>query len=211
MVEPFLSAAAWALEIVRRTEVAAAWAEPSALAGYTVGGLAGHLLGATGRLEWALDQEAPAGDMLDVASFYGLNRIENDDIDAGSHPFIRDDGAKRGEAGAAAVAAELEAVVARRRTRLPGESRARAVPVLNVKGGATALDTYLRTRVVELVVHGDDLAASVAIEPVAPPADAAEVAIGVFVELARARSGDLAVVRAFTRAERVDPETLRVL
>jgi hypothetical protein len=33
----------------------------------------------------------------------------------------------------------------------------------------------------------------------------------VFVDLARARSGDIAVLRAFSRQERADPEVLRVL
>jgi hypothetical protein len=87
---------------------------------------------------------------------------------------------------------------------------ARLVSVVNVRGGATPLETYLRTRVVELVVHGDDLSASVGLAYEVPAA-AAEVTLGVCLELARARSGDLAVVRAFTRRERADPGTLRVL
>jgi hypothetical protein len=43
------------------------------------------------------------------------------------------------------------------------------------------------------------------------PEEAAAVALAAFVELARARSGDNAVLRAFARRERADPEVLRVL
>lgn len=79
-----------------------------------------------------------------------------------------------------------------------------------IEGGSTTLDDYLLTRVVELLVHADDLAVSVGQE-IDLPGDASSVAFGVFVDLARARSGDLAVLRAFTRKERGDPDVLRVL
>jgi hypothetical protein len=73
------------------------------------------------------------------------------------------------------------------------------------------IEAYVATRVVELVVHSDDLATSVALPPLAVPPTAAAVAIEIFVELARARTGDLEVIRAFTRSERSKPDILRVL
>jgi hypothetical protein len=60
---------------------------------------------------------------------------------------------------------------------------------------------WLPTRVMELVVHGDDLAASVGIDA-PPPSEAAAVTIDLMVALARAVHGDLAVVRALARRER---------
>jgi len=76
--------------------------------------------------------------------------------------------------------------------------------VWTVPGGATPLGCYLASRVVELVVHPDDLAVSVNLREVTPQRSAASIVIGVFVEMARHRSGDLDVIRAPARAERAD-------
>jgi hypothetical protein len=75
-----------------------------------------------------------------------------------------------------------------------------------------ALSDYLRTRVLEVIVHGDDLASSVpAMRVPVPPPDAVGVSLGVCMELARERIGDLASLRAFTRMERALPDALRIL
>jgi hypothetical protein len=73
------------------------------------------------------------------------------------------------------------------------------------------LDEYLRTRVVELVVHADDLAASIGVELVPPQPATCRVAIDVLVDAARIRHGDMAVLRALARRERGPVEALRVL
>jgi hypothetical protein len=71
--------------------------------------------------------------------------------------------------------------------------------------GVMDFQSYLVTRVVELLVHGDDLATSVGISSVAPPAAAATLAIELLVDAARSIHGDLAVLRSLTRSERVQP------
>jgi hypothetical protein len=177
-----------------------------------VGELAAHVLIATARLRDVLRDDPPSGaTVVDLIGFYGPNRVdEGSDREGGLHPLIRAaaaDGAKRGPE---AVAAALGEVVGELAARLPGEDPGRLVPVLNVRDGATPLHDYLRTRVVELVVHGDDLAASVGLRyDVA--SRAADVVLGVCLEMARARSGDLAVLRALVRRERADSDVLRVL
>ena len=92
--------------------------------------------------------------------------------------------------------------------RLPTIPANRAVSVVRIAGGVVSLRDYLRTRVLEVVVHGDDLVASVkgCDAPDPPPA-----AVEVCLELARAQLGDRAALRAFTRAERADPDALRIL
>ena len=72
------------------------------------------------------------------------------------------------------------------------------------------LDEYLRTRLVELTVHIDDLAISVDVAP-SVPAEAYAAAMDVLVAVGRRRHGDLAVLRALTRRERDQVEALRVL
>ena len=82
--------------------------------------------------------------------------------------------------------------------------------MLQVPDGAATLDGYLRSRIVEIVVHGDDIAQSVS-GSFNPPHAAMDVALDVCLQLARAMSGDLRVLRVFVRQERGDPEDVRVL
>ena len=73
------------------------------------------------------------------------------------------------------------------------------------------LDDYLVTRLIELVVHGDDLAASLAVTPPPLNAPATGLVIATLVEVARIRHGDPAVLRALTRRERDVVGALRVI
>ena len=89
---------------------------------------------------------------------------------------------------------------------------ARPVPVVRVPGGQVALAEYLRTRVLELVVHGDDVVCSVAgMSAASPPPGTMGTCMDVCLELARARAGDLPVLRAFTRRERAEKDVFLVL
>jgi uncharacterized protein (TIGR03083 family) len=198
--------------VVGSPEVAAAWSAPSALAEYQVGELAAHTLVATARLELVLREDEPRGaTVVDLPAFYGTNRVDDPSVTgAGYHPLIRAVAAESAGRGPAAVADELRGTLGRVRPLVAGADPGRLVSVLNVRNGATSLEEYLRTRVVELVVHGDDLAASVGLPYEVPPV-AADVVLDACLELARARSGDLPVLRAFVRRERADPEVLRVL
>jgi hypothetical protein len=55
----------------------------------------------------------------------------------------------------------------------------RAVPVIRLAGGDVSLQDYVRTRVLEVVVHGDDVACSVPGLLVAdPPPAAVEISLG---------------------------------
>lgn len=209
----FFEAADVASDVLASDAVEQRWHEPSAVEGFSVGGLAGHVYAAVRRLEVALDEPLPESPkMVALPGFYGVNRVDHmDDLTKGLHPLIREDGERRAQYGAASVHDRFGEVVSRLRERLSKERADRLVPVVQVPDGVVPLDGYLATRVVELVVHSDDIATSVALLPVSLPATAASVVIDVCVELARARSGDLDVVRAFTRAERANPDTLRVL
>ena len=73
------------------------------------------------------------------------------------------------------------------------------------------LDDYLVTRLIELVVHTDDLAVSLDVAAPPIPAAATGLVITTLVEVARIRHGDTAVLRALTRRERDAVAALRVL
>jgi uncharacterized protein (TIGR03083 family) len=213
VVQALLDAVDTGTTIMHHDQLGRRWHDRSALDGLTVGGLANHLYGALRRTELVLDDDPPPGaTVVGAAEFYGANRVESRaDLAEGIHPLIRQDAERRAEAGAEALVAKYDRLLDRLRQRLPGEDLQRLVAVVQVRNGVTPLRTYLVTRIVEAVVHTDDLAVSLGVDPPTPPPVAVASAVELFTELARARSGDIAVVRAFTRRERADSDVLRVL
>jgi hypothetical protein len=64
------------------------------------------------------------------------------------------------------------------------------------------LDGFLVTRLVELLAHADDLAASAGIPTPDLPPDAVILVTSCLTDVARRRHGDLAVLRTMARRER---------
>jgi Mycothiol maleylpyruvate isomerase N-terminal domain len=212
-VDAYLGAVDWLRGLLGRAEVAAAWPEPSAIAGYTVGGVASHAVHSVLWLEQLLKNVEPVGlRTVTTLEYFGPNRIEgSDDADpfSASLRAAAEAFAQTGPeiVNAACITARDELV-----GLLTDASVARAVSVVRVPGGQVPLGEYLRTRVLEIVVHGDDVACSVAgMTVVGPPPDSMATCIDVCLELARARAGDLPVLRAFTRRERAEKDVFLVL
>lgn len=204
-----------AVAVVRRDEVRAAWTSPSALDGLTVGALVAHLLIAAERTALVLEAPAPetgAVRVVGVAEFYGPNRIDDvADLADGLPALLRRGAQDRAAAGFEAVTDELARLGGRLGPLVDASAADRLVPVVQVPGGAARLDDYLTTRVIELVVHTDDVACSVGITLPEVPGDALAVVTASFVELAVARAGSRAVLRSFARRERASADVLRVL
>jgi hypothetical protein len=212
-VRAYLDAVDWLVDVIRLDEVCESWNQPSVLAHYSVGGVAAHAVHSVIWLEQVLDDTAPAGlREVTLAEFFGPNRV---DPGAGDDRFaaaLRSAAEAFALTGAALVADACVASRAGLANRLAETPAARPIPVIRVPGGQVPLHTYLRTRVLEVVVHGDDVACSVVgLETPDPPRAAVDVTLGVCLELARARVGDLGALRAFVRAARCAPDALRVL
>jgi hypothetical protein len=213
-VSTYFAAADWVLGLVGSDEVARAWSEPSALTRYSTGGVAAHvLMGAVLRLEQVLDEAEPSDRRrVGPAEAFGPNRMDGPDNDDPLFDALRSRSEQLAEAGPHELLRSVALPYARLRDLLPQSAADRAVSLIRLPDGQLSLRDTLRTRVLELVVHGDDLAASVTgWEPVAPPADAVDVCLTLSLELAVARVGGLSALRAFTRAERAEPDALRVL
>jgi hypothetical protein len=212
-IDAYLGAVDWLRGVLGRAEVLGAWPEPSAIAGYTVGGVASHAVHSVLWLEQLLKDVEPVGLRgVTVLEYFGPNRVEgSDDTDAFS-ASLRAAAEAFAQTGpeiviAACITARDELV-----GLLTDVSVTRAVPVVRVPGGQVPLGEYLRTRVLEIVVHGDDVVCSVAGMKVAsPPPNTVETCMDVCLELARARSGDLSIIRAFTRRERAEKDVFLVL
>ena len=187
------------------------WEAPSALALMSVGALAGHLLRAPALVDSYLDRPDPDTATATVIrpAQYLAQALTDDDIDSALHQSIRQRGEEMAAGGPGSVLERWDATAATLRDRLRVEPAERTVSVLDAM--VLTLDDYLRTRILELCVHSDDLAASLDVSTPALPDAAIEVAVEILVEVARVRHGGLAVLRALARRERDAVQALRVL
>jgi hypothetical protein len=213
LVDAYLGAVDWLRSVLGRSEVAQAWTAPSTVADYTVGGIGAHAVHSVLWLEQLLRDTEPAGlRQVNIAEFFGANRMDGS-VDR--DPFsasLRAAAEAFAQTGAPVVIAACTASRDELVGLLTAATADRAVPVVRVAGGQVSLQNYLRTRVLEVVVHADDVACSVPGLLVAdPPAAAIEISLGVCLEMAKARAGSVGTLRAFTRAERAEPDALRVL
>jgi mycothiol maleylpyruvate isomerase-like protein len=204
----FLDTSRVAHALIARAEVSDAWAGPSALERWSVAGLAGHLFRGTGSVGAYLDRPEPDEQPISAAAYYAA-AVDSDDLDSELHQAIRARGEAEAAGGHAALVDKLGEQITALTVRLEAESPTRLVRVH--KDLVLRLDDYLKTRLIELLVHIDDLAASVAIPTPDSPPGAATVAIETLVEVARYRHGDGDVLRALTRRERDVVQALRVL
>ncbi len=207
----FLTAAELSADLLRRPELADHWEDQSILAEFSVAGLAGHLLRSIKTVELYLDRPEPdvREELVSAAGYYARLEIPRD-VDGPMNRSIRERGEQSAVGGPSAVAEEARSLCVRLADRLALERSDRRVAVIGDL--AITLDEYLRTRIIELLVHTDDLASSLGLAgTTAPEPLAASIAIETLVSVGRLRSGDLGVLRALTRRERDVDEALRIL
>jgi len=204
----FLDAASTAVHLLESHEVAERWGQGSVLPQFSVAALAGHLLRGMTTVEHYLDDPEPSENGISAASYFHA-MLGSAGISEPASAAIRTRGDEAAAGGPAALASDARAAFARLSSRLAGAGSKRRLQV--AAGLVMTLDEYLRTRVVELVVHVDDLAASVGAEPAPPQPGTCKVAIDALVDVARLRHGDIAVLRALARRERDQVKALRVL
>ena len=203
-----LHAADLVAELVARPEVGAAWVRESACAGMSVGGLTWHLANQplnVLRLVRA-DQTAGAGaETIGLLDHYARAAWVREDHDSEANRSIRE--AANIEAAKGPVTDAIAALAAARAELGAVLAHPSATTFIPWQGWALATDDFLVTRLMEMVVHADDLAASV---DVATPDFGPAVLDPVFrllTALAVRRHGQDAVVRTLTRPQRA-PSTV---
>ena len=197
IVEVFLQGAQVVAAAVGDPAVVAAWDRPSVLEEQRVGGLAGHLArGAVWVVSDYLDGGVPGGPVdFSCAGEYFAALVSA--ASAEDHQAVRDRGAQVAAAGHEELRRTLDQRLEALGPRLRSLDVSHRIAV--VGGKVMRLEDYLTTRIVEQVVHLDDLARSVGRTPWPLPAGAAEVAIAVGADIAVRRSGGAAVIRALYR------------
>ena len=205
----FLETSRLAGELIGHPAVEQRWLGPSVLAEYSIGGLAAHLARAASTVENYLGGTTPppGADALSAPRYFASMSVSTDPGDE-LNKAARDRAEQAALAGAPAVVAGYSDSIQRLAERLALEPPTRLLSVIGER--VLTLDEYLVTRLVELVIHGDDLAASVDLAPPDMPESALVSTIDCLVEVARLRHGDLAVVRALARRERDPLHALRV-
>ncbi|WP_416902974.1 maleylpyruvate isomerase N-terminal domain-containing protein [Micromonospora echinospora] len=197
----YLTAARSAVALIAEPVVARHWAEPSALDGLRVGGLAAHLGAQILRVPTVLDQPVPPGEPLDLLTHFGRVPWIHAGPDAEANVAVRRIGAAAAEAGPEALLAQVTATLDEVAPAVADAPADRVVAVPPGGWGLT-LDDYLVTRLLEIAVHSDDLAVSVGIDPPELPAEVIDPVFGLLTRLAVRRHGQPAVLRALSRAER---------
>ncbi len=189
-----------AAELIGSPAVAAAWREPSLLEGMTVGALSAHLVRAAGSVLAYLDrtdvEATPDGELLTPVTYFHAA------IDSPIHDRIKEVSASEAAAGPAEVLDECRRVAAEIRLRLPAEPPDRLIGALG--GRMLTLDDFCRTRFIEVMIHVDDLAASVGTSTPEFDRRATGEIIDILMGIARRRHGDWPIIHALARADRED-------
>lgn len=204
----YLRAAASAVELLRDPAIAANWSAPSALTGFTVGGLAGHLASQLFAVRDLLAEPSADDEPIGLLDHYAQAPWVNAGLDEEINVNIRASGATLAEPGAAVLVERADATLAELRDVIVAQPVERVVR-LKYPWSLT-IDDLLITRLMEITVHADDLAFSVGIPtPPVPPA-VLEPVIDLLTRLAVRRHGATAVLRALSRSERA-PATIAAL
>jgi hypothetical protein len=205
--DSYLDLADSAAGLLADPAVAAGWNEPSALRYYQVSGLAGHLAGQIFFIDRVLAAPVPAEPPIPLLEYYGRVEWLTADQDDPVHVRIRTGSVQSAADGPAALADRARATVARLRDTLPAAPEDRTVRLPTWGPYSLRLDDFVTSRLLELVVHVDDLAVSAGVATPALPAPATETVIDLLSRLAVRRHGTTAVIRALARAERA-PATI---
>ncbi len=204
----YLELAGTTVELLGGRNIGDRWGERSALPELSVGALAAHLARAILQVEWYLEMPEPAPPASSAAQYY-QSLDSTADLGSELNVGVRLRAEEAAAAGWARLFLDVRNVLERLTERLehtPAERR-----LLVYGGRVLVVDEYLKTRLVEMTVHIDDLARSLEVPPPPLPEAATATAIAVMVDTARARHGDQAVLHALARRERDQAEALRVL
>lgn len=200
MIPAFLDTAEVASALLRSPALAERWEQPSALAQFRVSGLAGHLARAVFNVERWLAEQPRSGEIpVDAVAYFVAGPGPAPHLDDVVPRRIRELGEQEAAGGPTALAEEFDATRARLAARLPALPLDRPVAMF---GHILPLDQCLLTRLVELVVHIDDLSVSLGTPTPSVPPEAGDAVVVCLSRIAVARHGLVPVLRTLTRGER---------
>lgn len=190
------------VDLVADPRVEQRWTSESACAGMSVGALTWHLVNQPQRVVEVLP--VAGTDPVSLDEHYARSAWVNEDLDGPANVGVRSKGEDQAEAGPqAALDAARVALAA-----LPATIAAAGdVVALSWTTWTLRTDDFLASRLMEIVVHSDDLAASLDLPAPAFPAEVLTPVLALLTNLALRRHGQDALVRTLTRPQRA-PESI---
>jgi hypothetical protein len=196
----FLAGTDHLIALLSRDDLVPAWQQPSALPEWTVGGLVAHLAGQPVTAVHLLRAD-PVGEPIPLEEHYARSAWVSASLDDEVNVSIRESSDARaavGRDGLLAAALEAREVLPDLLADQP-DDRAVLIPWA---GWSLTLDGFLTGRLMEIVVPGEDVAASLGVTAPELPREALEPVLALLTRLAVTRHGQGAVVSALTRSER---------
>lgn len=187
-------------DLVGAPEVAASWEQESVLDGMTVGGLTRHVVSQPEcAVEFLRATPPPGAETVSLTAYFDRVDWLAAPVDSIENTSIRDDF----NAMAGGGPQESVGVLAWSRGELPAALAAAGdVVFVPWQGCSLPLDDFLVCRLVELVVHADDLAVSTGRPTPAFDPETLDPVLALLASLSVRRHGQGPVLRALSRAER---------
>lgn len=177
------------------------WTEESACAGMSIGGLAHHLAGQATALVRLLPEEPDDSDLIPVREHYRRAAWANSGPDDEANVSIREGADAQAGDGYDALAERLDGDLAALPAAL-GQVTDETPVLVPWQGWSLTAHDLAVTRLMEMVVHADDLAASIDRPTPDFPDEAVRVVLELLTQVAVDRHGQAALVRALSRPQR---------
>jgi hypothetical protein len=199
----FEVSAGLACQLATRPEVAARWSDESACDGMTIGGLGHHLVAqvdiAVRLLGGTPSEQAP----IPLLEHYRRAAWVHTPLDAEANTTVRESANAEAGSGFGGLEARVADGLAALPAALAGaEGREPDSVLIPWQGWALTAHDLMTTRLMELVVHSDDLAASIDVETPQFPDDVVAAVLALLTGVAVERHGQTALVRALARPQR---------
>ncbi len=205
LLELYPECAALAADLVAHPEVTRRWSEESACSGMSVGGLASHLASQTRSVVRLLSQPPPDDAPITAFEHYRRAAWVHSGLDEEVNVGIREASDAEAEAGPRALAAEAAATLdALPHALAPVRSGTREPDAVLIpwQGWALTAHDFVLTRTMEVLVHSDDLAASIDVDPPTYPLESAQAVAALLAGIAVERHGQTPLIRALSRPQR---------
>ena len=183
--------------------VESSWDKESACPPFTVGGLVAHIQVGLAWFAKLLDGPRLHDPAVRLVPGEHYPTVVGQLADADNEAMVAHANARAGK-GPDVICVRLNGDVSRLAGHAPTLDERDVLDLRPAWPFAMRVGDFASSRLCEVVIHADDVACSVGVT-VTPDATVVDVLVDLLTRTARARHGDLAVIRALTRAERAEP------